>query len=122
MALQMTIAEVSINESELTLTSGILNREVTCLLYLPDMNDVVEPLHLLLVNDGQDLPTMNYNQILHTLYQKRLIKPVLTVGIKAGERLHEYGISGQPDFKDRGDQAELYRRFISEELLPAISE
>ena len=116
------MTDVSINETELTLKSEILNRDVVCTLYLPEMDDVIEPLHLLLLNDGQDLPTMQYSQILHTLYQKRQIKPVLTVGITAGERLKEYGISGQPDFKGRGAEAEQYRRFVVEELMPAITE
>jgi enterochelin esterase-like enzyme len=77
-------------------------------------------LHLLLLNDGQDLETMQYDQILRQLYRKNLISPVLTIGIKAGNRLQEYGITNRPDFKKRGAQARNYSRFIREELLPAI--
>lgn len=120
MLLDFAMPEVSIRAAELVVTSAILEREVTCVVYLPEMEDVVEPLHLLLLNDGQDLETMQYEQILQNLYHKKQIRPVLTVGIKAGDRLKEFGVSGQPDFKGRGADAQKYRQFIVEELLPAI--
>ncbi|RNI23020.1 alpha/beta hydrolase [Rufibacter latericius] len=122
MLLDFRVSEVSIREEELTVNSEILNREVECVLYLPDMDGVVEPLHLLLINDGQDLQTMQYEKILRTLYKKNRINPILTVGIKAGNRLQEFGISGTPDYKGRGSEAEKYRQFVVDELLPAIYE
>ncbi|MDQ4139222.1 MAG: alpha/beta hydrolase-fold protein [Bacteroidota bacterium] len=120
MLVNFTKADVRICVDEWTLKSAILDREVTCVVYLPEMADVTEPLHLLLINDGQDLATMQYDQILLNMYQKKDIQPVVTVGIKAGNRLQEYGISGQPDFKGRGSAALEYRQFIMQELLPAI--
>ncbi|ALJ00125.1 alpha/beta hydrolase [Rufibacter tibetensis] len=120
MLLDFTVSEVSIQVEELTVNSEILNREVECVLYLPDMEGVVEPLHLLLINDGQDLETMQYEQILQPLYKKNQISPILTVGIKAGDRLQEFGISGTPDYKGRGAEAGKYRQFVVEELLPAF--
>jgi enterochelin esterase family protein len=122
MLLEFATSEVSIREEELTVNSEFLNREVSCVLYLPDMEGVVEPLHLLLVNDGQDLEPMQYSHVLQTLYKKKQIFPVLTVGIKAGERITEFGISGTPDYKERGSDAENYRNFVVQELLPAINE
>ncbi|WP_181307118.1 esterase family protein [Rufibacter sp. XAAS-G3-1] len=122
MFLEYIVSDVSIRVEELTVTSEFLNRDVECTLYVPDMDGVVEPLHLLLVNDGQDLATMQYDQILQPLYKKKQITPILTVGIKAGERTKEFGISGVSDYKGRGAEAENYRQFVVQELLPAIYE
>lgn len=108
---------------EIIIESSVLNREVSCVLYLPDLKPAAEPLHLLLINDGQDLDKMQYSSIVNDLYQSSLIDPVLTVGIKAGEeRQLEYGIAGRPDFKNRGSKADQYNDFIIRELLPAIFE
>jgi len=120
MLLDNTNTDVKISVDEWIVPSAFLNREVTCVVYLPEMEDVVEPLHLLLVNDGQDLATMHFDEILLDKYRKKSIKPILTVGIKAGDRMHEFGISGQPDFQGRGTAALHYRQFITQELLPAI--
>lgn len=80
-----------------------------------------ELVHLLLVNDGQDLAQMNMDAHLKTLYAKRLIEPVIAVGIEAGEeRLQEYGVAHQPDFKQRGSKAHLYADFVLQELLPFL--
>src|SRR6478735_9086692 len=121
MSSELTIPTVSIKITELTLTSSFLEREVACTLYLPEVENVVEPLHLLLLNDGQDLPKMDYQGILQKLFETRLMHSFLTVGITAGERIEEFGLSTQPDFKGRGAKAEAYRNFITQELLPAIS-
>ena len=120
MFLDFPQTKVPICIEEWTLPSVILAREVTCVLYRPDLNETAEPPHLLLLNDGQDLAPMRYDSILADLYQKEQIYPVLTAGIKAGNRLAEYGISKQADFKGRGAQAAAYRQFITEEFLPAL--
>lgn len=101
--------------------SAYLQRTVEFDTYLPNNYMGIEPLHLLLVNDGQDLAKMNLENQLITLYEKRKIKPVLVVGITAGkERLQEYGVADYPDFKKRGSKANLYTQFIIEELLPHL--
>lgn len=115
-------SEVTIKVETLTIHSEKLNREVQYVLYVPEMQGLSEPLHLLLVNDGQDLEAMQYENILQPLFKKNLISPVLTVGIKAGDRLKEFGISGSLDFKGRGAEAENYRLFVIQELLPALHE
>ena len=80
-----------------------------------------EKVNLLLVNDGQDLAQMGLDQSLSSLYEKWKIEPTIAVGISAGqERLLEYGVANQPDFKNRGNKAHLYSSFIVEELLPFI--
>ncbi len=119
---ELATHRVEIRSTELIIDSKPLARKVTCTMYLPDMDNVVGPLHLLVLNDGQDLVTMDYGQILQKLYSEQQIGPVLTVGITAGDRLQEFGVSEKPDYKGRGRKARKYRRFIIEELLPAISE
>lgn len=80
-----------------------------------------ETVHLLLVNDGQDLSQMELEANISDLYNKWKIEPVIVVGIKAGEeRLLEYGIAHRPDFKNRGSKADLYTQFVLEELIPFI--
>jgi iron(III)-enterobactin esterase len=120
MLLNNTNTDVQIGVDEWTVQSDILNREVTCVVYSPEMGEATEPLNLLLLNDGQDLATMQYDEILRDLYARKKIRRVLTVGIKAGDRMQEYGISVRPDFQGRGAAAWQYRQFIIQELLPAI--
>jgi enterochelin esterase family protein len=114
---------MNIAEQELTITSAALGREVTCTLLMPQDGAVAEPLNLLLLNDGQELENLKLIDTLENLYQRNCIKPVLIVAIHAGEaRIQEYGIAGKPDFKKRGDKADLYTKFIKTELLPFIHE
>lgn len=122
MTLEIQTPAVAIKTTELLIPSAFLEREVTCTLYLPEMENVVEPLHLLLLNDGQDLPEMNFAGVLQNLFEIGRLQPFLTVGITAGERLQEYGLSIQADYQGRGAKATVYRNFISQELLPQLSE
>jgi enterochelin esterase-like enzyme len=103
--------------------SGSLGREVSFDLYLPPDYHLsggrVYP--LLLVNDGQDLPRMNFSGILENLYFHKRLPQIIAVGIHAsGERMREYGTVRQADYKGRGDKAVHYRNFILEELLPFL--
>ena len=80
-----------------------------------------EEMELLLVNDGQDLVTMNFENIIGALSQNNLLRPLLVVGIHCGEdRRNEYGMQASLDFKGRGAKAANYSRFVFEELLPII--
>ncbi|WP_199119620.1 esterase family protein [Pedobacter sp. ASV28] len=104
-----------------SIKSKYLEREVELEIYLPENLLGNEYVNLLLVNDGQDLAEMGMEEILDSLYEKWKIDPVVVVGIKAGkDRLLEYGIAGEPDFKQRGSKAELYAGFIVHELLPFV--
>lgn len=103
------------------LKSKSLQRIVDIEVYMPENLLGNEVLHLLLVNDGQDLAQMQLEESLKSLYAKWLIEPVVTVGIKAGEeRLQEYGVANKPDFKKRGNKAQLYTEFVLNELLPFL--
>ncbi len=113
--------EMTITEQEITITSALLEREVTLTILKPEDSDIAESLNLLLLNDGQELESLGLKNTLETLYNTNRLKPVLVVAIHAGEnRLGEYGIAGKPDFKGRGVRADLYTQFIKEELLPQL--
>jgi enterochelin esterase-like enzyme len=101
--------------------SEYLNRKVTVDAYLPVEVKNPEQLSLLLLNDGQDLPKMPFDEILNDLVGSGQIEPIICIGIYCGEeRKREYGTAYSADFKQRGDKAGLYTKFIFDELLPWI--
>lgn len=103
------------------LYSDYLEREVRIDFYLPTYVRQPEYLNLLLINDGQDLPKMPFEEILEELYYYHKIEPLLCVGIHCGtERRMEYGIASQADYLGRGAKAGAYTSFIIEELLPFL--
>ena len=103
------------------LHSKFLRRDVIADAYLPLDIEHPEKLSLLLINDGQDLPKMPFDQILDDLLDEKKIEPVLCVGIHCGpERRMEYGTAKHKDYKGRGAKAKAYTDFIFEELLPHI--
>ncbi len=105
-----------------TIDSTFLDREVRIDCYLP--RNVTEPaqMSLLLINDGQDMEKMGFESILNELYTgEDTLSPLLCVAIHCGpERKMEYGVAGQPDYKDRGAKAGDYTSFIFHELLPFV--
>jgi len=121
MYLGWTETEMTITTKKITINSAILKHGVTCDILLPENADTIEPLNLLLLNDGQELENLQLKGTLQKLYDANRIKPVVVVAIHAGdERIQEYGIAGRPDFKKRGAKADLYNDFITNELLPEI--
>ena len=104
----------------LSFPSEILERNLRIDFYLPP-SSAAGPLHVLLINDGQDLQTMDFESILRKLYRSNSIQPLLCVGIHAGPlRKFEYGTASMPDYKGRGNLARRYMSFITDELVPAI--
>lgn len=104
-----------------TLKSTFLEREVTLDLYFPPGINSFDGLELLLINDGQDLVTMGFQDILAGLYGQNLIEPLWCIGIHSGvERKNEYGTANVLSDRGQGAKAELYTRFVMEELLPFI--
>ncbi len=76
---------------------------------------------LLLINDGQDLPKMPFDEILDGLITDKAIEPLVCIGIYCGpDRKMEYGTAEEADCKGRGVKAGLYTQFVLEELLPFI--
>ncbi len=101
--------------------SEYLERDVTIDVYLPAEKWINGPLSLLLINDGQDLLTMPFDEILDKLLLEGAIEPLMCIGIHCGpERKMEYGTAYSADYKGRGAKAGLYTKFIFDELLPFI--
>jgi len=101
--------------------SEYLDRDVKVDCYIPFGFPDLSSISLLLINDGQDLRTMDFETILNTLNKNNAIEPVFCVGIHcAPDRRNEYGTARILDYKGRGAKAGLYTRFIFEELLPFL--
>jgi enterochelin esterase-like enzyme len=120
-----TMSSVSpeINPLEtLSFPSEILERSLRIDFYLPpETENGPGTYDVLLVNDGQDLQTMNFRLILNELYRVNAIRPLLCIGIHAGPlRKFEYGTAISADYKGRGNLARRYMQFITEELIPAV--
>ncbi len=76
--------------------------------------------NLLLLNDGQDINKLRVKEIVDSLYKKKVINPLIVVGIDAFDRMQEYGVAGKPDYQGNGASAEKYAGFITGELLPFV--
>ena len=103
------------------LSSEFLGREVKVDCYIPP--NVTDPssLSLLLINDGQDLRTMHFEEILDQLAAGNSLDPLFCVGIHcAPDRKNEYGTAKILDYKGRGGKSPLFTRFVMEELLPYV--
>jgi enterochelin esterase-like enzyme len=117
----------SILQDRIELDSAALGRKVKVDLYLPARSSGpfppadAEEISLLLINDGQDLGTLGLADMLDDLYRRAVIRPLLCVGIHAGEqRKMEYGTAAVADYLGRGARARHYTDFIFQELLPHI--
>lgn len=105
----------------LELDSQLLGRRVKLDLWLPSAASAwTQPLPVVWLNDGQDIPKLKLDTLLQEFWGKRKLKPFVLVGICAGDRLAEYGTAGIPDYKGRGVKAGDYARFVITELLPFI--
>lgn len=114
---------VNITVKQHIILSEFLKREVIIDFYFPPKNTDPSNLSLLLVNDGQDLVTMKYEEILSELYEATEISNLFCVGIHCSkDRKNEYGTAKYLDYKGRGAKAGLFTRFILEELMPFIRE
>jgi len=97
------------------LQSRYLKRTVRIDLY--NTNAESENSSLLLVNDGQDLVSMDFKNIL----RKLKLKPLIIAAIHCSEdRKNEYGMSSGPDYKGWGSKAGAYELFIIKELIPFL--
>ena len=103
------------------LHSSYLQREVILDIYFPSHVSKLTDISLLLINDGQNLPEMDFENTLEKLYNNDLITPLFCVGIHCGkDRKNEYGTVDVLDYKGRGTKAKTYSQFIFNELIPFI--
>jgi enterochelin esterase-like enzyme len=113
------IEEVMVETLELQ--SELLKRTVRIDFYQPENAVPSSTFDLLLVNDGQDLVTMDFDKIFRSLNIQKKLKPLLVAGIHcSADRKNEYGMSEGPDNKGWGTKALVYEQFIVSELLPFI--
>ena len=115
----LTTTEKYITVENHIISSNFLKRKVIIDCYVPLSVAAPADMSLLLINDGQDLVTMDFAKIIDKLYSS--ITPLFCVGIHCGvDRKNEYATAKMLDYKGRGTMAALYTRFIFEELLPYI--
>ena len=76
--------------------------------------------NLLLLNNGQNMKQANIPQIVDSLYRKKLLSPLIIVGVHAFDPEQEYGVSGFADEKNKGILAGKYADFVVNELLPFV--
>ncbi len=79
------------------------------------------PYPVLLMNDGQDYQAMKLENTLNQAFNDKGLTPFCYVGIECNDnRINEYGTAGLPDFKNRGNKAAAYSKFIMEEFIPFL--
>ncbi|MEM6723105.1 MAG: alpha/beta hydrolase-fold protein [Bacteroidota bacterium] len=102
--------------------SDHLDRQVKVNIYLPPdyFSDEEKRYRILLLNDGQDMQAIRLAETLARLYEEQRIEKVIVAAVHAGDRMHEFGTAGWPDYKNRGQKAAAYTNFILEELLPYL--
>jgi len=74
--------------------------------------------NLLIINDGQDLEKLRVKESMDSLYKAGKILPLVVIGVEAGDRMKEYGVTDKPDYLGRGWRAGFYDAFINDELYP----
>ena len=101
------------------LFSTYLDREVILDIYLPNNVLYQNDISLLLINDGQNLLELDFDNILEENID--IVNTLICVGIHCGnDRKNEYGTVNVLDYKGRGTKAHEYSLFIFNELLPYI--
>lgn len=110
-----------ITQHSFKIYSEYLERNVCFDVYKPCLNIAPESWKLLFINDGQDLQKMSFTTLLENEYGSHALKPLLCIGVHStSQRLMEYGVAQQPDYKGRGAKAFLYTQFIVQELYPFL--
>ena len=116
----MQVDSGTLSVRQIVIRSEKLNRNVAVDIYQPAFL-IDGSSHLLLINDGQNLPEMGFASILEDLYSSGQIQPLICIGIHAGvDRKQEYGTARILDYEQRGSKAKYYNEFILSELLPYI--
>lgn len=119
--LKMSISNTPVRIEKVEIYSEFLERIVPLDIYLPCNLNAQVQYSLLLINDGQDLPQMPFDQILGDLIEANQIEPIIAVGIYCGkDRKLEYGTAYAADYNGRGARAGLYSKFIFDELIPFL--
>jgi len=119
-ALLMCSCGKKIKSTSDQLYSRHLQKNVQLSIISTPIPDNKSDLSLLIMNDGQDLDAFRMKEIIDSLWKKDRIIPLIVVGVHAGDRTREYGVAGKPDYQQRGNRADKYSSFITNELYPFI--
>lgn len=114
--LVLTACKSSVKERSDEIYSRHLQRHVKLSIISTPMPTEKSEMNLLLLNDGQDIDQLRVKTIVDSLYGKKMIQPLIIVGIHAGDRMQEYGVADIPDHKNQGSKAAKYSAFIDDEL------
>ncbi len=55
---------------------------------------------------------------MNSLYKSGKILPLVVIGVEAGDRFQEFGVTDKPDYLGLGSKATFYDAFINNELFP----
>ncbi|HET7001079.1 MAG TPA: alpha/beta hydrolase-fold protein [Puia sp.] len=107
-----------VKQSDDSLYSKHLQRNVKLhILHTPPPSDR-SLFNLLILNDGQDMEKLHVKETLDSLYKEGKILPLVIIGVEAGDRMQEFGVTDKPDYLNRGSRATFYDAFINNELYP----
>lgn len=99
----------------------LLDREVEVELFLPpEAHSSEKKYALLLLNDGQDNASVRVKETVERLTAEGLINEIIVAGVRAGDRMQEYGVASKPDYLKRGLKAKAYTKYIVSELIPYL--
>ena len=99
----------------------LLDREVEVELFLPpEAHSSEKKYALLLLNDGQDNASVRVKETVERLTSEGLINEIIVAGVRAGDRMQEYGVASKPDYLKRGLKAKAYTKYIVSELIPYL--
>lgn len=115
----MTTASLSVLHKKSYINSNNLNRKVRVDVFLPQNYLNFSVLPTLFLNDGQDYKQLELLRILEENNKKYHSAPLAIIALWANEkRLNEYGTIDYPDYENRGDLANEYANFITDEVIP----
>ena len=75
----------SVKTEQWTISSEYLERDVLIDVYIPRKFNTTAEMGLLLINDGQDLVKMPFDELLDNLISKDEIEPLVCIGIHCGQ-------------------------------------
>jgi enterochelin esterase-like enzyme len=106
------------SQTEDELYSRHLQRKVKLtILHTPAPGDRSQ-FNLLILNNGEDIKKMRIKEIMDSLYKIGKLKPLVVIGVEAGDSAKEYGVADRPDNLGHGERASFYDDFMNNELYP----
>ncbi len=103
-----------VKQREDQLYSRHLQRQVKLTVINTPAPDDRSDMQLIVFNDGQEFDRLRMKDIIDSLFKKKLLAPVVIVGVFAANRLNEYGVAGE------ADKADNYDSFFNNELYPYV--